>query len=533
MEGKVKVLITDGLAEEGMEIFRSHPEIEVDLRKGVSKEELINIIKEYDALIVRSATKVTADVLKAAGDRLKVVGRAGIGVDNIDVNAATKRGVVVMNTPEANAITTAEHTLALMLSLARKIPQSHISLSSGEWKRDVFRGTELYGKTLGVIGLGKIGKLVAERALGLKMRVIAYDPFLTRESMERLGVEQVTFDELLKRSDVITIHTPITKDTRNLLNREAFAKMKKGVMIINCARGGIVNEADLAEAIKSGQVAGASVDVYEEEPPPKDNPLFTVDSQVVHTPHLGASTREAQTKVGTAIAEQVCDYLINGVVRNAVNMPSISRELAQVLKPYVVLAEKLGKLQGQLCKGGVKEIAIEYSGDVADYDITPLTVSVLKGFLTPMMDITVNHVNAPIIARERGISVVESKSSKPENFTNLITVGVKTEQGEQSVAGTVFDNREMRIVSIFDFPLDAVPEGCLLVSENLDVPGVIGSLCTKLGQMGINIARMHLGRESVGGRAIAMINVDSRVPAEAIKALSKLPNIINVRQVEL
>jgi len=529
----LKILITDGLADEGMEILRSHPELEVDLRKGVPKEELLEVISGYDALIVRSATKVTADVLEAARGNLKVVGRAGIGVDNVDVGEATKRGIVVMNTPEANAITTAEHTIALMLALARKVPQAHCSLSSGEWKRDKFRGTELYEKTLGVIGLGKIGKLVAERAQGLKMRVLAHDPYLSKDAMAKIGIEHVALDELFERADVITVHTPISKDTRNLLDKGAFERMKKGVMVINCARGGIVNEADLAEAITSGHVAGASVDVYQEEPPSKDNPLFAIEDNLVHTPHLGASTLEAQTKVGTAIAEQIADFLINGVVRNAVNMPSISGELARVLKPYILLAEKLGKFQGQLCKGGVKEIAIEYSGDVAEFDTKPLTVSVLKGFLAPMMDIMVNYVNAPGIARDRGIGVVESRSSKSENFTNLLTVKIVTDEDERSVAGTVFGNNEMRIVSIFGFALDAVPEGCLLMSENLDVPGVIGSLCTKLGQMGINIGRMHLGRESVGGKAIALINVDSPVPGEVVEELINLPDIINVTQVAL
>lgn len=528
----MKILITDGLSEEGLSILRSNPDIEVDVRRGLSKEELIGAIKDYDALIVRSATKVTSDVIRA-GERLKVIGRAGIGVDNVDVGEATKRGVVVMNTPEANAITTAEHTIALMFSLARSIPQAHQSVKGGEWKRDRFKGRELYEKTLGVIGLGNIGRLVAERALGLKMRVIAYDPFLTKEAMERMGIEPVTFEELISRSDIITIHTPLTDSTRNMLGRETFLRMKKGVMIINCARGGIVNEHDLAEAIRSGVVGGAALDVYEKEPPDSDNPLFSLEENVVFTPHLGAQTVEAQEKVGRAIAEQILEFFSSGVVRNAVNMPSISRELAVVLEPYLVLAEKLGKLLGQLARSGVRELTIEYSGDVADYNTQPLTTSVLKGFLTPMMDIPVNFVNAPLIAKERGIGVIESKLSKPEHYTNLITVRVKTEGAEYEVSGTVFGKGELRIVSLFGFILDAVPEGYVLISENNDVPGVIGSVCTKLGAMGINIARMHLGRESKGGRAIALINVDSPVPREGIGELTELPNVIKVTQVEL
>jgi len=529
----LKILITDGLAEEGLNVLRSHGELEVDLRKGISKDELKKIIKDYDALIIRSGTKVTADVLEAAGGRLKVIGRAGIGVDNVDVHEATKRGVVVMNTPEANAITTAEHTIALMLSLARNIPQAHYSLKSGRWERNRFRGRELYEKTLGVIGLGKIGKLVAERARGLGMRVMAYDPFLSKEAMEKLGIEAATLEELLEKADVVTVHTPLNNETRNLIDRDALARMKPTAMVINCARGGIVDEGALAEAVREGTIAGAAVDVYSEEPPQADNPLLALEENIVHTPHLGASTLEAQTKVGTAIAEQIVDFFTTGVVRNAVNMPSLPKELVAAVRPYLVLAEKLGKLQGQLCKGGIKEIAVEYSGDVATFDTNPLTVSVLKGFLTPIMDISVNHVNAPLIAEERGIEVVETKTSKAANFTNLIRVRVKTEEGEKSVAGTIFGESEPRIVSIDGYSLDAVPEGCLLVSENLDVPGVIGSLCTKLGEMGINIARMHLGREKMGGRAIALINVDSPVPREVIDTLVELPNIIDVTQVEL
>jgi D-3-phosphoglycerate dehydrogenase len=529
----LRILITDALSEEGLNLLKSRQELEVVPKKGLSKEEIKQIIKDYDALIVRSGTKVTADIIEAAGERLKVIGRAGIGVDNVDVEAATRKGIVVMNTPEANAVTTAEHTIALMFALARKIPQAHFSLKSGLWEREKFKGREIFGKTLGIIGLGNIGRFVAERAIGLKMRVIAYDPFLTKEVATKLGVELVSFDELLEKADIITIHTPLTPDTKNLIGKEAFMRMKKGVIIVNCARGGIVNEQDLYEAIKSGRVGGAALDVYEKEPPDKDNPIFTLDDNIVFTPHLGASTEEAQTKVSVAIAEQIIDFFINGVVRNAVNMPSISLELLKLMKPYITLAEKLGSFQGQLCRSGVEEIHIEYSGEVSGFNVAPLTVAALKGFLSPIMDIVVSYVNAPVIAKERGIRVIESKSSKSEDFTSLISIKVKTNQGEKHVAGTIFGREEPRFVRVNGFSLDVIPQGYLLIEENNDKPGVIGATCTTLGKRGINIARMHLGRESIGGRAIAFINVDSPVPEEVIGEISQLPNVISVTQVVL
>ncbi|HEY7534672.1 MAG TPA: phosphoglycerate dehydrogenase [Thermodesulfobacteriota bacterium] len=528
----MRILITDGLAEEGLNLLKSQPELEVIIKKGIPKEEIKKIIKDYDALIVRSGTKVTADIIGAAGDRLRVIGRAGIGVDNVDVAAATRNGIVVMNTPEANAITTAEHTIALMFSLVRKIPQAHLSVKSGLWEREKFKGKELFGKILGVIGLGNIGRLVAERAIGLKMKVIAYDPFLTQEAAVKIGVELVSFDELLGVADIITIHTPLTPETRNLIRRETFQRMKKGVIIINCARGGVVNEHDLYEAIKSGIVDEAALDVFEKEPPDKDNPLFKLD-EMVFTPHVGASTEEAQTKVSVAIAEQIVDFFINGVVRNAVNMPSISFELIKVMKPYIALAEKLGSFQGQLCRSGVEEIYVEYSGEVAGFDIAPLTVAALKGFLTPIMDITVNYVNAPVVARERGIKVIESKSSKSEDFTSLISIRVKTKLGEKHVSGTIFGREEPRFVRVNGFSLDVVPQGYLLIGENYDKPGFIGAMGTLLGKRGVNIARMHLGREGAGKRAIAFINVDSPIPATVMEEISSLPNIISVTQVVL
>ncbi len=528
----MKVLITDGMTKEGLTILESAEGLELDVRKSTPKEELAGIIGGYDAIIIRSATKLTADLIEA-GKNLRVIGRAGIGVDNVDVEAATKKGIVVMNTPEANAITTAEHTITLMLSLARQIPQAHASLKSGKWERSKFKGIEIYGKTLGCIGLGNIGKLVAERAIGLKMNVIAYDPFLSKEAAEKIGVELVTLDELLKRSDIITIHTPLNAETKNLINKDTLEKTKKGLVLINCARGGVINEKDISEAIKSGRVAGAAFDVFVNEPPEESNPLLELEENVVFTPHLGASTEEAQTKVGLAIADQIVDFLKNGVVKNAVNMPSVSLEVLKTMKPYLNLAEKLGSLQGQLCKGGVKEIHIEYDGEVSELDTSPITVAALKGFLTPMMDVVVSHVNAPVIAAERGIKVIESKSSQTKDYTSLITIKVKTEEGESHVSGTIFGKEEPRFVRINGVTIDVVPKGYLLVSENNDRPGFIGAMCTLLGENRVNIGLLHLGREAIGGRAIVFTNVDSPVPAKVIEKISKLPDIISVTQVKL
>jgi len=527
----LKVLITDGMAKDGLEILEAATELDIDVRKGLSKEEFLEIVGEYHAVIVRSASTVTAEIIDAATN-LKAIGRAGIGVDNVDVEAATKKGIVVMNTPEANAITTAEHTITLMLSLARRIPEAHASLKAGKWERSKFKGIEIYGKTLGCIGLGNIGKLVAERAIGLKMNVIAYDPFLTREAADKLGVELITLDELLKRADVITIHTPLTAETKDLINKNSFENTKPGLIIINCARGGVINEQDVTDAVKSGKIAGAAFDVYTSEPPADDNPILSIDENIVITPHLGASTAEAQTKVGLAIAQQIVDFLVNGVVNNAVNMPSVSQEALSVMKPYLNLAEKLGALQGQICKGGIREVHIEYDGEVSKLDTPPITVSALKGFLTPMMDVVVSHVNAPVIAKERGIKVIESKSSEAKDFTSLITIRIKTEKGENKVSGTIFGKEEPRIVRVNGVTIDIIPEGYMLVSENNDKPGFIGNMCSILGENGVNIGRLHLGRESIGGRAIVFTSVDSPVPVEVIKQISNLSDIISVTQVK-
>ncbi len=531
MEQKTKILVTDSLAPQGLEVFERTPNFKVDVRLGLKPADLKKIVGEYHGWVIRSGTKVTADLIEAA-ENLKVVGRAGVGVENVDVEAASKKGIVVMNTPGGNNVTTAEHTISLMLSLARHIPQAVASLKAGQWKRDKFMGVEVCNKTLGVIGLGNVGRIVAERAVGLRMKVIGHDPFVTPENTARLGVEPVSLDEIFARSDFITVHVPLTNETRGLIDRKAIAKMKKGVRIINCARGGIVDEKDLAEALKEGKVAGAALDVYVDEPPPPDHPLIKMD-QVITTPHLGASTDEAQLNVAIAVAEQMVDFLARGIIRYAVNVPSVSPELLKALRPYLTLGEKLGSLQVQMLATLPQEVHVEYGGEVTQYDVAPLTLAVLKGILTPMMESSVNYVNAPVIARERGIKVVESKSSRASDFASSITVKVKTEQKELEVEGAIFGNNNPRIVRINSFYLEAVPEGYILILNNRDVPGVIGAVGTLLGQKGINIASMELGREKAGGMAISFFHVDDAVPKETLEALRNLPSIVTAELVKL
>ncbi len=525
----MKVLITDGLSEKGIEILKKGG-LAVDLRLKLSHDALMEVISEYDALIVRSATKVTSDIINAA-DKLRVIGRAGIGVDNIDVDAATRKGIVVMNTPGGNTITAAEHTLALMFAIARRIHLADSSMKSGRWEKGRFMGVELYGKTLGIIGLGNIGSVVADRAHGLRMKVIAYDPYITEEAAEKMGVELVSFEELLKNSDFITIHTPLTSETRNLINARTIGMMKRGVYIINCARGGIVNEKDLMDAISKGHVAGAALDVFEKEPP--DDWSLVRMEQVVTTPHLGASTEEAQEKVSIAIAEQIVDFLKNDIVRNAVNVPSIPKELYEALKPYILLAEKMGSFQAQLLTRAASEIWVEFIGDVANQDVTPITISLLKGFFSIFQE-NVNYVNAPLIAKERGVKVIESKSSKTKDFASLINLRVKTiDDKEHLVAGALFGKADPRIVRINDFMVEAIPKGFMIVMQNYDRPGVIGSVGTLLGKREINIAGMQLGRKEIGGVALSLITVDNIVTEEILDELKRLPNIIDARLVKL
>ena len=527
----MKVLVSDSMSDRCVEILKSAPGIEVTVNTKLKPEELKKVIKDYHGLVVRSATKVTAEIIEAA-DNLRVIGRAGTGVDNIDTQAATKKGIVVMNTPGGNTVTTAEHAVSMLMALARKIPQATASMRKGEWEKKKFEGTEITGKTLGILGVGNIGSVVADRAQGLRMNVIAYDPYLSQETANRMGVLPVALDDLYKQSDFISIHVPLTNETKNLVNRDAFAKMKKGVKIIDCARGGIVNEKDLSDAIKEGIVSGAAMDVFEKEPTPVDNPLLGLE-EVILTPHLGASTAEAQENVAIAIAEQIVEYLVKGTIRNAVNVPSVPAELLASLSPYITLAEKLGSFQGQILKGGIEEVTVEYSGDVVSYDVTAVTVAAIKGLLDQVMDQQVNFVNAPFVAKERGIKVIEIKSSRAIDFASSITIKVKTKETESLVEGALFGKKEPRIVRIDKFFLDAVPEGYLLVLYNYDKPGVIGNIGALLGSGNINIARLHLGRQAVGGEAVSVWNMDTPLQAELLSKLIKLPHIISAKVVKL
>jgi D-3-phosphoglycerate dehydrogenase len=515
-----KVLISDQMDPNAAEIFRANG-VEVDEKPGLTKDELKAIIGDYDGLAIRSATKVTKDVLEAATN-LKVVGRAGIGVDNVDIPAASAKGVVVMNTPFGNSITTAEHAIALMFALARELPQADASTQAGKWEKNRFMGVELTNKTLGLIGAGNIGSIVADRALGLKMKVIAYDPFLTPERAVDLGIEKVGLDELLARADFITLHTPLTDQTRNILSRENIAKTKKGVRIINCARGGLIDEEALKEALESGQVAGAALDVFREEPA-KQSPLFGTPGFVA-TPHLGASTTEAQVNVAIQVAEQMSEFLTRGGVTNALNVPSLSAEEAPKLRPYMELAEKLGSLVGQLAHGSLAGLSIEAEGAAAELNLKPITGAVLAGFMRIHSD-TVNMVNAPFLAKERGLDVREIRHDREGDYHTLVRVSAQTEAGERSVSGTLFGNSAPRLVEIFGIKVEAELEGDMIYIVNEDVPGFIGRLGSLLGESGVNIATFHLGRRAAGGEAVALVSVDSRIGEELVQRVRALPGV--------
>jgi len=519
-----KVLISDDLSPQAVKIFQDRS-LEVDIKVGLKPEELIAIIGDYDGLAIRSATKVTPKVL-AAATRLKVIGRAGIGVDNVDVAAATARGICVMNTPFGNSITTAEHAIAMMMALAREIPQADASTQAGKWEKNRFMGVEIAAKTLGIIGCGNIGSIVADRAQGLKMKVIAFDPFLSPERAIAIGVEKLTLDELLRRADFISLHTPLTDQTRNILDKAAFAKCKPGVRIVNCARGGLVVEEDLKAALDSGQVAGAALDVFLVEPA-KQNLLFG-HPRLIATPHLGASTGEAQENVALQVAEQMTDYLLLGAVTNALNMASISAEEAPRLKPYVKLAEVLGGFAGQVTETGIKKVMIEYEGHVATINTRPLTAIVLQGLLKPLME-SVNMVNAPIVAKERNIEVSEARHDRPGDYQTLIRVTVTTEARSRDVAGTLFADSRPRIVQIKGVKVEAETSAHMLYVTNDDKPGFIGKLGTLLGNANINVATFHLGRSSAGGDAIALIAVDSEVSETIVE---KIKAIAGVQQVK-
>jgi len=526
----VKVLVSDKLAEEGIELLRESPDIIVDVKLKLELQELLKHIGEYDALLVRSATKVTKEVIDAAKN-LKVIGRAGVGVDNIDVEAASKRGILVMNTPGGNTISAAEHTMSMILALSRCIPQANISLKSKQWEKKKFLGTEIFKKTMGIVGLGRIGGEVAKRAQSFGMEIIACDPYISKAHAREIGVKLVSFPELIKQADYITIHIPSTPETKHIINKETINQMKEGVRIINCARGGIIDEAALAEAVKSGKVGGAALDVFEKEPP-FDSPVLGLENIIV-TPHLGASTEEAQINVARDIAQQVLDFLKKGIVRNAINMPELDPEKMKILGPYINLCEKLGRLQAQISEGGFTQIGVQYSGEILRHEIEPLTIALLKGLLEPVLEREVNFINAPLIAEERGIKVTESKVSKVEDFANLIVVQTMTEKGENIVAGTLLGKKEPRLVRIGEFDLDVIPEGYMLLCSNLDKPGVIGKIGTILGNRKINIAGMQVGRKTVGGKALTIINVDCDISKEVLKEIEGISEIVEVKMVNL
>jgi D-3-phosphoglycerate dehydrogenase len=530
MEEIKKVLVSDPLSKKGLEILDKAKDIKYDLKPGLSLEELKKIIPEYDAIVIRSETKLKAEIIEAA-DRLKVIGRAGIGLDNVDLRAATKKGIVVMNTPQENAIAAAEHTIAMMLSISRKIPQATATMRAGKWEKRKFVGVELYSKTLGLIGIGVIGTIVADRARGLKMKVIGYDPYLSKEVAEKKGVELVSMDELLNKSDFISVHTPLTDETRNLIDKNSFRKMRNGVILINCARGGIVNEKDLYEAIKEGKVAGAALDVFEKEPA-IGNPLLELE-EVIGTPHLGASTGEAQENVSIAIAQQIVDYLILGEARNAVNMPAVSPDILPFLRPYLRLGEKLGSFLAQISNYAIEEVLIEYHGEVVEFGTKPITISVLKGLLTPYVGETVNFVNAQVMAKERGMRITESTSANAEDFASLIAITTRSKMEQNYIAGALFGRKELRIVKLNDFFIEAIPEGHILLVNNYDRPGVIGNIGTALGSRNINIATMQFGRDQMGGNAISLLHLDAPLPPGMLGEILRLPNIISVRQIQL
>lgn len=514
-----KVLIADKLSPQAIDVFKQN-KVEADVKTGLTPEQLLEICDQYDGIAVRSATKISSKVLEKA-KKLKVVGRAGIGVDNVDVKAATAAGVVVMNTPFGNSVTTAEHAVSLMMSLARQIPQANASTHAGKWEKNKFMGVEMSGKTLGLIGCGNIGSIVADRAQGLKMKVVAYDPFLSTEKAASIQVEKVELDELLKRADFISLHTPLTDSTRNLLNKDSLAKCKKGVRIVNCARGGLVNEADLKAALESGQVAGAAFDVFETEPA-TSNPLFGIENFIC-TPHLGASTSEAQENVAVQVAEQMSEYLTVGTVTNAVNMPSVSAEDAAKLKPYIALASQLGSFAGQLADTGIKGVRIEFEGAVSKMNTKPLIAVALEGLLAPLVE-TVNMINAPVIAKERNIDVSEVKHDRASDYLTLIRLTLITEKGDRTVAGTLF-GVQPRLVEHAGVKLEAALSARMLYVNNEDKPGLVGGLGKILGEAKINIANFHLGRNEAGNEAVALVEMDQDISAETLALISKLPNV--------
>jgi len=526
-----KILISDKLAEEGIQILKAVKEFQVDCKYGMKPVELKNAIKGYDALIIRSGTEVTADIIDAA-DKLKFIGRAGVGLDNVDLKAATKKGIVAMNTPGGNTTSTAEHTMSMILALSRSIPQAHASLKSGKWERSKFMGVELYGKTLGIIGLGRIGSAVGRMAKSFGMKIVVYDPFISAEIANKMEVELVELKDLFPRADYITIHIPKSTETKYLISDKEFELMKKGARIINCARGGIISEVALAKALKSGKIAGSALDVFEEEPPPADSPLLKFDNCIM-TPHLGAATSEAQVNVAIEIAETVRDALLGKGIVNAANFPSVDAATYKTLSPYINLAEKMGRFAGQLIDGRLNEIKITYSGIFTQYKVAPVSMAMTYGLLSPILGETVNFINAVEVAKSRAIKVEEVVSSKEEEFVNLMSLKVKTDKETFSLWGTLSGNKQPRIVKVNNIYVEAKPDGYMLFINNNDKPGIVGAVGSILGEAKINIAGITFGREAPGGKTISVVNVDNEVPDKVIEKLRKTKDILFAKLIKV
>ncbi len=523
-----KVLVSDKLSKEGIDILTKTGKIQVDVKTGLRPDELKEIIHKYDGIVIRSATKLTKDIINAAKN-LKVIGRAGSGLDNVERAAATAAGIIVMNTPGGNTITTAELTFAMLLAMSRYIPQSFVSIKEGKWEKSKFQGAEVYGKTLGIIGLGNIGQALNKRAKCFGMNVIGYDPFLSKEKAMELEISLASLAEIYAKSDYISVHTPLTKETKGMINKETISKMKDGVRLLNIARGGIIDEQGLYDALKSKKVAACALDVFEVEPP-VNNPLLTLDN-LIATPHLGASTEEAQINVAVAVCSQMADFLLHGTIRNAVNVPSVTKEEMEIIGPYLNLGEKLGKLAGNLVAGGIISIKIEYNGVVASHNTNAVTPGIVKGILYPLLGEDINYVNAAEVAKKRGISIIESKSDSAYDYTSTIGIVITTDSETFSVSGALFGKKSPRIFKIGDFSIEAIPEGHILVIFNFDKPGVIASIGKVLGGHNVNIARMHLGRHKE--KAISILQLDSKIGNSLINELSAEPNIISAKYLEL
>ncbi|MBN2646026.1 MAG: phosphoglycerate dehydrogenase [Desulfuromonadaceae bacterium] len=525
------VLVSDTFSTEGLTILKESGDIELDYRPGISAKELLHHIPNADALIVRGGTAVTAQLIEA-GEKLKIIARAGIGVENIDITAANRRGIVVTNTPTGSTTTMAEHAMAMMLALARKIPQACHAVKQGKWSSAAFHGSDIYGKTLGIIGGGKIARRVIEYAHALHMNINLYDPYLSEEVIKRLGARKVSFDTLLQNADFLTLHVPLNMETEHMLNAKTFARLKRGCLLINCALGGLINERDLIRALDEGIVGGAALDTFETEPPSPDNPLLSRDN-VICTPHLRAATVDAQINVTCQAAHQVINFLRSGVVHNALNVPSINADLLDSLRPYLNLAERLGSFLSQLLRKPFSSIRVEFFGDIIQHPTEPLTMAALKGLLTPLLGSRINYVNAPHIVRERGISVTETRTNIAEGFSNMIRLHVCGEEGEQSISGALFGNNESRIVAIDEYPVECIPEGDILVVKNVDRPGVLALLGTVLAEKNVNVAMMNLSRRKISGKALSLLTVDQAVPDAAISQLLADERILSARQVSM